>query len=105
MLDSALLLALAPMAVERFEQGGVCVLFPVSREFCLGDRFATDCPVSQPVRSLGCYFPAGENRRHSRRLGWGAPVSGQQFLVFRSLRGGFRAPGPGRYSPISRSPV
>ena len=40
MLDSDLLLALAPMAVERFEQGGVCVLFPVSREFCLGDRFA-----------------------------------------------------------------
>src|ERR1700730_4903217 len=60
---------------------------------------------SHAVRSPGCYFPVGENRRHSRRLGWGAPVSGQQFLVFRSLRGGVRAAGSGRYSPISRSPV
>src|ERR1700730_2209146 len=29
------------------------VFFSVSREFCLGDRFATDCLVSQRVRSPG----------------------------------------------------
>jgi hypothetical protein len=48
--------------------------------------------VSQPVRSPGCYFAVGANRRHSRGLGRGAPVSGRQFPVFRSVRGGFRAP-------------
>src|ERR1700731_894963 len=79
--------------------------FPVSREFCLGDRFATDCLVSQRVLSLGCYFPVGENRRHSRRLGWGAPVSGPQFLAFRLLRGGFLAPVSGGDFPISVSGV
>src|ERR1700731_3691458 len=60
---------------------------------------------SQRVRSLGCYFPVGENRRHSRRLGWGAPVSGPQFLAFRLLRGGFLAPVSGGYFPISVSGV
>src|ERR1700731_2516639 len=79
--------------------------FPVSREFCLGDRFATDCLVSQRVLSLGGYFPVGENRRHSRRLGWGAPVSGPQFLAFRLLRGGFLAPVSGGDFPISVSGV
>jgi hypothetical protein len=29
----------------------------------------------------------GENRRHSRRLGWGPPVSGPQFLAFRLFAG------------------
>jgi hypothetical protein len=61
--------------------------------------------VSQRVRSLGCYFPVGENRRHSRRLGWGAPVSGPQFLAFRLLRGGFLAPVSGGDFPISVSGV
>src|ERR1700730_14830770 len=56
---------------------------------------------SQRVRSLGCYFPVGENRRHSRRLGWGAPVSGPQFLAFRLLRGGFLASVSGGVFPIS----
>jgi hypothetical protein len=37
----------------------------------------------------GCYFPLGENRRHSRGLGWGAPVSGRRFPVFRSCGAGF----------------
>jgi hypothetical protein len=56
------------------------------------DRFSHDCLLSHAVWSPGCYFPVGENRRHSRRLGWGAPVSGRQVLAFRLLRGGFRAP-------------
>jgi hypothetical protein len=47
---------------------------------------------SHAVRSPGCYFLVGENRRHSRGLVWGAPVSGRQFPVLRLLRGGFRAP-------------
>ena len=49
--------------------------------------------------------PVGENRRHSRRLGWGAPVSGPQFLAFRLLRGGFLAPVSGGDFPISVSGV
>src|ERR1700730_13390733 len=67
-------------------------------------RFESSRP-SQRVRSLGCYFPVGENRRHSRRLGWGAPVSGPQFLAFRLLRGGFLAPVSGGDFPISVSGV
>ena len=51
----------------------------------------------------GCYFPLGENRRHSRGLGWGAPVSGRRFPVFRSVRGGFRTPVSARHFPISIS--
>jgi hypothetical protein len=47
---------------------------------------------SHAVRSPGCYFPVGENRRHSRGLGWGEPVSGRQLPLFRSVRGGFWAP-------------
>jgi hypothetical protein len=53
----------------------------------------------------GCYFPLGENRRHSRGLGWGAPVSGRRFPVFRSVRGGFRAPVSAGGFPISVSAV
>src|SRR4029077_20641664 len=41
--------------------------------------------------------------RHSRGLGWGAPVSGRQFLAFRLLRGGFRAPVSAGDFPISVS--
>jgi SelR domain len=47
----------------------------------------------------------GENRRHSRRLGWGAPVSGRQFPVFRSVWGGFRASVSGGGFSISVSAV
>jgi hypothetical protein len=47
----------------------------------------------------------GENRRHSRGLGWGAPVSGPQFLAFRLLRGGFLAPVSGGDFLISVSGV
>ena len=79
--------------------------FPVSREF----RPETG---SQPTGSSasesglwGVIFPVGENRRHSRRLGWGAPVSGPQFLAFRLLRGGFLAPVSGGDFPISVSGV
>ena len=32
---------------------------------------------SQAVGSPGCYFPVRENPRHSRGLGWHAPVSGR----------------------------
>jgi hypothetical protein len=46
-----------------------------------------------------------ENRRHSRRLGWGAPVSGRQFPAFRSFGGGFRAPVSAGGFPISVSAV
>jgi hypothetical protein len=49
----------------------------------------------------GVLFPGGWNPRHSRGLGWRAPVSDRQFLVFRSLRGGFRAPVSARHFPIS----
>jgi hypothetical protein len=35
--------------------------------------------------------------RHSRGLGWRAPVSDRRLLAFRSLRGGFRAPVSGRH--------
>jgi len=67
------------------------VLFPVRRESRFGDRFAADCLISHAVRSPWCYFPVGENRRHSRGLDWHAPVSIRQFLPFRSVRGGFWA--------------
>ena len=60
---------------------------------------------SHAVRSPGCYFPVGENRRHSRGLGWGEPVSGRQLPVFRSVRGGFWAPGSAVVFPISVSAV
>ncbi len=53
--------------------------------FSRGDRFATDCAVSQPVRSLRHDFRVCENRRHSRGLGGPARVSGLQFQDFRSL--------------------
>jgi hypothetical protein len=43
---------------------------------------------SQAVWSPGYYFPVCENPRHSRGLGWCAPVSVRQFLPFRSLRDG-----------------
>jgi hypothetical protein len=58
---------------------------------------------SHAVRSPGCYFPVGENRRHSRGLGWGEPVSGRQLPVFRSVRGGFWAPVSDRHFSISIS--
>jgi hypothetical protein len=44
---------------------------------------------SQAVGSPGCYFPVCENPRHSRGLGWHAPVSVRQFLPFRSVGAGF----------------
>jgi hypothetical protein len=49
------------------------------------------------------YFLVCENPRHSRGLGWRAPVSGRQFLVFRSWTGGFRAPVSARHFSISVS--
>jgi hypothetical protein len=60
---------------------------------------------SHAVRSPGGYFPVGENRRHSRGLGWGEPVSGRQLPVFRSVRGGFWAPVSAGDFPISVSAV
>ncbi len=36
------------------------------------------------IGSPGYYFPMCENPRHSRGLGWRAPVSDRQFLAFRS---------------------
>jgi hypothetical protein len=47
------------------------------------------------VPSPGSYFPVGENCRHSRGLGWRAPVSGRQFLAF--------PPVSARFFPISVS--
>jgi hypothetical protein len=54
-------------------------------------RFESSRP-SQTVRSRGCIFPMAGNRRHSRTLGWRAPVSGGQFVAFPSFGRGFRAP-------------
>ena len=39
-------------------------------------RFESSRP-SQAVGSPGCYFPVRESPRHSRGLGWHAPVSGR----------------------------
>ena len=59
--------------------------------------------LSQAVGSPGYYFPMCENPRHSRGLGWHAPVSVRQFLPFRSVRGGFWAPVSGCHFSISIS--
>ena len=67
-------------------------------------RFESSRP-SQALGSPGYYFPVGGNPRHSRGLSWRAPVSDRQFLVFRSVRGGFRAPVSAGGFPISVSAV
>jgi hypothetical protein len=58
---------------------------------------------SQAVESPGCYFPVCENPRHSRGLGWRAPVSDRRLLACWSVRGGFRAAVSARDFPISIS--
>jgi hypothetical protein len=52
---------------------------------------------------LGCLFPRTGKRPHSRRLGWPAPVTGQQLLAILSFGRGFRAPVSARFFPISVS--
>jgi hypothetical protein len=70
--------------------------WPDSREISNFNQLIDGC-ISKVL------FPVGENRRHSRRLGWGAPVSGRQVSVFRSVRGGFWAPVSARHFSISIS--
>jgi hypothetical protein len=65
------------------------------------DGFASDWLISQAVRSQECIFPRIRKRPHSRGLSWGAPVSGQKFLAFRSFGRGFWALVSARFFPIS----
>ena len=64
---------------------------------------ASDCLLSQPVRSPLCDFRVCENRRDSRGLGWRARVSGRQIPDFRVRTGSFAAPVSARHFPISVS--
>ncbi len=82
-----------------------CILSkpPCFSKFAGRDGFVPDCVVSQSVRSPLCDFRVRENRRHSRRLGWRARVSGRQILEFQVWTGGFTAPVSARHFPISVS--
>jgi hypothetical protein len=82
---------------------GIPCKIPCSRGISTRDGFAADCVISQAVRSPDCVFPRTGKRPPSRRLGWPAPVSGQQFLAFRSFWCGFRAPVSACFIPISVS--
>lgn len=68
-----------------------------------GDRFAPDCVVSQPVRSLRCDFLVRENHRHSGGLGWRDAVSEHKFEGGGCRKGAFLAPVSARHFPISVS--
>jgi hypothetical protein len=58
---------------------------------------------SHVVRSPDSIFPRMGKRPHSGRLGWPAPVSGQQLPAILSFGRGFRAPVSARYFLISVS--
>ncbi len=79
-------------------------------DFCLAALAKEPlCPISLSTAAaalIGGTSPAPRypvSLRHSRRLGWRAPVSGRQFPAFRSVRGGFRAPVSARHFSISIS--
>jgi hypothetical protein len=94
---------------RKATDSGICTTPAAARSLRLG-YFFFSCSFefeafvcNQAVGSPGYYFAVCENPRHSRGLGWRAPVSDRRLLAFWSVRGGFRAPVSARDFPISIS--